>query len=79
MGCQSTCKCFHSVLLRYGCNVDVRNKDGATPILLALERNRLDPCFLLLQAGADARDVAKKLKLTSDAEADEEIEREQVM
>ena len=44
--------------------------------MLALERNRLDPCFWLLRAGADARDVARQLRLSADAEADEALERQ---
>lgn len=61
------------VLLRFGCDVDVRNKDGSTPIMLAVERHRLGPSTLLLRAGCDPRCLARLLKLTSDADNDEEV------
>jgi hypothetical protein len=65
-----------SVLLQFGCNVDIRNKDGDTPLLLALDRKRFDPCFALITAGSDVREVGRRLGVTSGGEVDDSLEAE---
>ena len=62
-----------SVLLRYGCNVEARTNDGTNPLLLALNRDHLEPCYLLLLAGCDPRPLVHMLGLSPDPELDAEV------
>lgn len=46
-------------LLRRGADPTERDEDGATPLMEALQEGHTEICQLLLEAGADTRDVAR--------------------
>lgn len=58
------------VLLDAGANIEARNRDGATPLLLAAQSNARDAVVALLEAGAiaSATQFGRKLKDFGDAE-----------
>jgi len=42
-----------ATLISSGCNLDIRDLNGFTPLMIAARRDHTDACVLLLQGGAD--------------------------